>query len=81
MKIIPKEEFTGPLPGKPGKDSPLRAMLLQLRPGDVLEIEKSEWTKAKPPYHIIAHLKKKLKRTFEYCRKLDGNGWMFRRLT
>jgi hypothetical protein len=81
MKIIPKGTINGMLPIKKGKDSKLRAMLLQLEVGDTLEIDKSEWTRKKPPYHIVGHIKRKLNRTFLYNQKLDESGWMFQRLS
>jgi len=56
-------------------------MLLQLEPGYALLMPLAEWQRKKPPYNVVAHIKKSCGRTFEYGKKADGTGWLFRSLS
>jgi hypothetical protein len=79
MKKLTIEEGATLFIGKTGRDSVLRKWLLELKPGEVLQIEKEDWQKKNTPYYIIARLKKTANLRFEYKRTLSG-GWIFRRL-
>ena len=81
MKIIPKEEAGKIYLGKTGRDSQLRKNLLLLQVGEVLELEGGEWTKSSSPGYVVTYITRKLNRTFEYRKKADGTGWLFRRLS
>ncbi len=81
MEIIKKEAVPSILPVAGGRDTRLRTMLLQLQPGDALFLPAAEWRNKRPPYNVVAYIKKTRGITFEYGRKADGSGWLFRRLS
>lgn len=81
MEKMQKEELSGVLPVKRGRDSNLRIMLLQLETGEGLKMKASEWHRKTTPYYIVAGIKKTHQRTFEYGLRPDGSEWLFRRLS
>jgi hypothetical protein len=80
MQIIKKEEVPAVLPTKGGRDTKLRVMLIQLQVGDALDVPTEEWHRKNPPYKIIAGVKKTHGFRFEYGKKADDSGWIFRRI-
>ena len=80
MKKIPKEEMPDKLPIREGRSSRLRLGLINLQIGEGLELEPGELKTKKPPYDIIARIKKKYGYRYTYGEKLDGTGWWFKRV-
>ena len=80
MEKLPKEAFGDMLPISQRRNTLLRAQLLQLAIGEVLFLPKQEWKTKNSPYYIVAYIKKHNARQFEYGKKIDGTGWLFRRL-
>lgn len=80
MKKLEKTELPEVLPVTKGKNTLLRAMLIQLKVDEGLFLPNSEWKSKKSPYYILAAIKRKYHMEFEYGFKTDGTGWLFRRV-
>ena len=80
MEKIESSQMPELLPVSKGRNTMLRAQLLQLKVGEGLFMPASEWKTKTRPYYIITRLKRKLNMTFEYGFKTDGSGWLFRRV-
>jgi hypothetical protein len=79
IKILSKEETPTILPISKGRNTLLRTMLLQLEVGQVLFLPKEDWKTKNSPFYIVSAIKKKFGMQYEYGRKVDGTGWLFRR--
>jgi len=80
MENIPKDAMPAILPVKPGRNSKLRTLLLQLQVGEGVFMPKEEWKRKNTPFYVVAQLKKTKGQRFEYGMKTDGTGWLFRRV-
>ena len=80
MQKIGKEEASGQLPIKRGRDTYLRVALLGLEVGEALFMPKEEWKRKTGPYYVVARIKKTHGHRFEYGMKTDNSGWLFRRV-
>lgn len=80
MKKIAKEDMPQLLPVKRGRDTRLRGALLSLEVGEGLFLPKEEWKPKRGPASVISRLKKTSEMRFEYGKKIDGTGWLFRRI-
>lgn len=81
MEKIDKANMPALLPVKRGRDTHLRVGLLSLQVGDGLFLPKAEWKRKSSPAFVVSRLKKTHGLRFEYGRKADGSGWLFRRVT
>lgn len=68
------------LPVSRGRNTMLRAQLLQLEVGEGLFLPRNEWKTKNGPSYIIAYLKKSHGYRYDYGFKIDGSGWLFRRV-
>jgi len=80
MEKLPNNSFGGHLPVSRGRNTLLRARLLELEIGEILFMPREEWKTKNGPYYIIRNIKKSTGRRFEYGMKTDGTGWLFRRV-
>ena len=79
MRILTKEETPDILPIKRGRNTQLRAALLQLQVGETLFMPRDEWKTKNTPHYIVSRVKKTHGFLFEYGMKTDDSGWLFRR--
>jgi hypothetical protein len=81
MKKITKEELQK-MELKPTKRQTLaRTYILRMQPGDIILIERHEWTWKKHKPSVIANEIAKRKRWKLTCNELtDGTGWVIERL-
>ena len=54
--------------------------LLQLLPGQILQLSPADWPSANPPYHVARRIARQTGRLFEYGQNPTGNGWLFKRI-
>lgn len=80
MEKIAKEAMPALLPVSKGRNTLLRAQLLQLQIGEGLFLPKAEWRAKSKPSYIINKIKKTHGFIYEYGFKIDGTGWLFRRV-
>lgn len=80
IRKFSKDETPEILPVTRGRNTLLRAMLLQLEIGESLFLPIEDWKTKNSPYYIVAYLKKKNGYRFEYGFKTDGTGWLFKRI-
>lgn len=80
MRILGDEERPEILPIKKGRTTLLRSFLLQMTVGEILFMPNNEWKSKSTPRHVIARIKKHHGYHFEYGRKTDGTGWLFKRV-
>jgi len=59
---------------KQGRQTVLRALLLQLRIGEAVYMKNEEWKAKRSPYEIATRLQKKMGWSITY-----GSGWLFKR--
>ncbi len=80
MHILSEEEaqLIGTI--KQGRNSLLRKNLLVLKVGQVLFLPNNEWAGAHPPYHVARRIATQTGAKFDYGRKPDGSGWLFKRV-
>lgn len=81
MKKLEKDEIPALLPIKRRRETTLRAMLLQLEVGEGVFLPFEKWKNKNSPAFVISHLKKTKGLRFEYGKKTDDSGWLFRRLS
>ncbi len=80
MEKIKKEDLPALLPVKRGRDTRLRTMLMQLEIGEGAFMPATEWKRKNTPYYVLAAIRKKTGKKFEYGMKPDKSGWLFRRV-
>lgn len=80
MRIIEAEDMPPLLPLKKGRSTKLRIMLLGLKVGQGLYMDKEEWKAKSGPYYIVARIKKTHGYRYTYTRTADNKGWMFCRI-
>jgi len=80
MRILEDNEIPEVLPVNRGRNTILRAMLLQMEVGQVLFLPREEWKTKNTPRYIVAAIKKKFPHRFDYGFKIDGTGWLFKRI-
>lgn len=80
MHKVNKDEVPEVLPVSRGRNTLLRAHLLQLEVGETLFLPREEWKTKNTPYYIVRYLKKKNHYQFDYGFKTDGTGWLFKRI-
>jgi hypothetical protein len=81
MHILSEEEALQTNIIKQGRNSLLRKNLLTLKVGQVLFLPNKEWQGAHPPYHIARRIAAQTEAKFDYGRKPDGTGWLFKRVS
>jgi len=81
MKKITAEEAAA-IDKKPiGRTSVVRAVMVNMKPGDFIFIERADWKwKDKPPSAICRKLEKSSTMKFKCDKALDGSGWVVERL-
>lgn len=79
IKILSEEETPAILPISKGRNTLLRAMLLQLEVGQALFLPREDWKTKNTPFYVVSAIKKKFGFQYEYGFKIDGTGWLFRR--
>ncbi len=79
IRILSKEETPDILPVRKGRNTYLRTMLLQLKVGQVLWLPKEDWKTKNGPFYIVSAIKKKYGFLYEYGKKTDDSGLLFRR--
>lgn len=81
MKKLTESEAQAIITKPPGRVSYIRAMLLDMKPGDIFLIEKKEWNwKKKTPTAMCRRLEQRTALKFDCRRALDGSGWVVKRL-
>jgi hypothetical protein len=80
MEKIEKAAMPAVLPVSRGRNTLLRAQLLQLEVGEGLFLPKGEWSGKSKPGYIVARIKKTHGFLFDYGFKIDGSGWLFKRV-
>ena len=76
------EEQVQNIPSKPmGKHGLARALLLKMKLGDYILLERKEWfQKKKSPVDLIRRMRKSKGMDFSCETALDGSGWIIKRL-
>ncbi|MBI1287945.1 MAG: hypothetical protein GC178_10230 [Flavobacteriales bacterium] len=80
MRKLSKDEIPEVLPIVRGRNTMLRVMLLQLEVGEILFMPNEEWKAKSSPRYVVNAIKKKHPHRFEYGKKTDGTGWLFKRI-
>jgi hypothetical protein len=80
IKKLNKDETPSILPVSRGRNTMLRAMLLQLEIGESLFMPREDWKSKNSPFYIIAYIKKTKGFLYDYGFKIDGTGWLFKRV-
>lgn len=80
MKKLTKEEAEGRVMVTNGRTTKIWAAVAGLLTGEVLIIERKDWTGKRPPYDVVKRVAKKTNHQYEWGRSLDGKGWEVRRL-
>lgn len=80
IKKLSKEETKSELPVSRGRNTLLRVMLLQLEIGESLFLPLDDWKTKTKPYHVVARIKKSKGYEYDYGFKIDGTGWLFKRV-
>lgn len=80
IKIYSKEETPEVLPISRGRNTLLRVKLLQLKIGESLELPKEDWKSKNTPRYVVGTIKKKFGFQYEWGKKIDGTGWVFKRV-
>ena len=80
MKKITKEE-AAKLQTKVGSSSAVRTAVVHLKVGEILLIEKADWTQKKGPGQMLSRLAKKTGMEFKLQTvDSDGGGWIVERV-
>lgn len=80
MKKITKEE-KDKLVLRKGKSTPVRTGVMHLQPGEILLIDKSDWTQTNGPGQMLSRLSKKTGMEFKLETVDTGNGgWVVERV-
>jgi hypothetical protein len=80
MPKINKEDMPAVLPISRTRNTLLRAQLLQLQVGEGYFLPRADWKTKNSPKYIVAYLKWTHGYVFDYGFKVDGSGWLFRRV-
>ncbi len=81
MKKITEAEALAVVTKPMGRVSRLRAMLLNLEPGEYLLVERSDWKwKGKAPSVMCRRLEEHGSKRYDCKKALDGSGWIIKRL-
>jgi hypothetical protein len=77
MKKLSKEEVKELPILKKGRYTRLHMQMLQLQPGEGLQVNRGEdWISKRPPYQLISRFAKKHKWKMTSGRSRDGKGWI-----
>jgi hypothetical protein len=80
MRKITEAEAAAIVAKPVGNASPLRTMLLDMKPGEILLVESKDWTwKTKTPSAMCRRLEWHSTLKFECKVALDGSGWIIKR--
>lgn len=81
MRIITDAEAESIIAKPAGNASRLRTMMLQLKTGQILLVERKDWRwKTKAPSVMCRRLERKSTLKFECKVMLDGSGWLIKRV-
>lgn len=81
MKKITEEELGAlPLRGK-GRSSHFFNAVLNMKAGEIILIERSEWKRKNPPSTMIRRIEKNYPMKFSVNSLADGSGWAIRRMS
>jgi len=81
MKMLTKEEAKSIITKPVGRVSGLRALLLAMKPGEFLLVERADWKwKKKTPSVMCRRLEDGSSLKYDCKRALDGSGWVIERL-
>lgn len=78
-KLTPEEYSQLPLVGR-GRTSPFYRAVAQLKVGEILLLEKSDWKKKYHPGAVVRNLEKRTGREHEVLTVVTGEGWTVKRL-
>ncbi len=76
MKKLTEAEFNAMRLKPAGKTSYARNMLFNMQPGEIILLEKQDWTQKRPPTQLINRLNKKTGRKYSLLKSLDKPGWV-----
>ena len=79
MKKITKEE-AAKLQTKVGSSSAVRTAVVHLQVGEILLIEKADWTQQKGPGQMLSRLTERTKQRYKLSALADGSGWLVERV-
>ena len=81
MKMLSKEEAQSIITKPVGRVTRLRTLLLAMKPGEFLFVERAEWKwKRKTPSVMCRRLEWRSSLKYDCKRALDGSGWVIERL-
>jgi len=81
MKMLTKEEAKSIITKPVGRVSRLRTLLLAMKPGEFLLVERADWKwKKKTPSVMCRRLEDGSSLKYDCKRALDGSGWVIERL-
>lgn len=81
MKKLTKEEAKLLPKGPTGYYSPIRAYLLAMEPGEIILLEKKDWTrKTQTPFTYCNWLSKRTGKGWKCERLIDKSGWVIERV-
>jgi hypothetical protein len=68
------------LPVSKGRNTLLRASMLQCKVGDVIFLPNEDWKTKNTPYYVVGRVKKTHGFLFEWGKSIDQSGWWFSRV-
>ena len=81
MKKITKEERDAMQLKPPGHMTPLRGMIINMKVGDLVHLEKSDWKwKSKAPSAMLRRYEDYHPERFTCMEVVGGNGWVIERV-
>ncbi len=79
MKKITKEE-AAKLQTKLGSSTVVRTAVVHLQVGEILLIEKGDWTQKKGPGQMLQRVTERTKQKYTCSALADGSGWLVERV-
>ncbi|MES2620699.1 MAG: hypothetical protein V4615_07595 [Bacteroidota bacterium] len=79
MKKISKED-AAQIVLMEGKSSAVRTALINLQPGEILQIDKADWKQRNGPQQMITRLEKGTTKQFKVRRFANKQGWLVERV-
>jgi hypothetical protein len=81
MRKLTEEEADNIPTKKMGKQSAARVILSNMKVGEIILFEKSDWKqKYNSPFKLILNIRKTTDTDFSCAATLDGSGWIIKRL-
>ena len=79
MKKLTKEEASK-LILKKGSSTPVRTAIMHMAVGEILQIERQEWTQSKGPGQMLTRLSKRTGMEFKLNTIANDGGWIVERV-